>query len=126
MKPGNLSDPTAESDLETNAPSSPGTAASPYKPSPYGTRQNRALPICHLPRKSSAPCISSAINSALEITFFFLFRAFFSSYQQESVPLLTPGSSWWPLSVASNALRCRVEMLSPGWWGRGGAGQPSP
>lgn len=119
MKPGNLSDPPAESGLETNAPTSLGTAASPYKPSPLGTGQNRALPICHLPRKSSAPCISSATNSALEITFFFYPKLFFFSSARVS-PLTHPRQ----LMVASfGGLLC-VSLQSrdaePGLVGAGG------
>lgn len=112
MKPGNLSDPPAESGLETNAPSSLGTAASPYKPSPHETGQNRALPICHLPRKTSAPLHQLRDTFCSRNNFFFPIQSFFfflllSKSQSPHSPQAAHGGlfRWPPMRFAAES-RC--------------------
>lgn len=120
MKPGNLSDPPAESGLETNAPSSLGTAASPYKPSPSWNWAEPSSAYLSPPQEVLSPLHQLRDKFRSRNNFFFFYPKLFFFSSARVSPLTHPRQ----LMVASfGGLQC-VSLQSrdaePGLVGAGG------
>lgn len=121
MKPGNLSDPPAESGLETNAPSSPGIAASPLQAQPSWNWAKPSSAYLSPPQEILSPLHQLRDKFRSRNNFFFsLFKAFFFFFSARVSPLTHPKQ----LMVASfGGLLC-VSLQSrdaePGLVGAGG------